>query len=218
MTRVAVVVEGPTEETFLRDVLAPVLAERSITFYPRTLRGNTNYQRVKSIVVRQLKQDPTAYCSTMLDLYGLGRGFPGGPFPANLPSAERARRLEEAMKTEICEEIADFRPDVRFIPYLQLHEYEALLFSDPIAFASGIGQPQLASRFQQIRDEFPTPEDINDNPRTAPSKRVASVFPSYQKVLEGTLAARAVGVERMRQECPHFHEWVQRLEALESDR
>jgi hypothetical protein len=85
-------------------------------------------------------------------------------------------------------------------------------------FASGIGQPQLASRFRQIRDEFPTPEDINDNSRTAPSKRVAGVFPSYQRALEGTLAARAVGVERMRQECPHFHEWVQRLEALEPDR
>ena len=122
------------------------------------------------------------------------------------------------MKTEICEEIADFRPDVRFIPYLQLHEYEALLFSDPIAFASGINQPQLASRFQQIRDEFPTPEDIDDDPQTAPSKRILATYRAYQKVLDGTLGARAVGIERMRQECPHFHEWVQRLEALESDR
>lgn len=218
MTRVAVVVEGPTEETLLREVLAPVLAERSIAFYPRTLRGNTNYQRVKSLIVRQLKQDLTTYCSTMLDLYGLGRGFPGGPFPENLPSREKAKRLEQAMKADICCQIPDFRPDARFLPYLQLHEYEALLFSDPAAFAFGIGQPQLASRFQQIRHEFPSPEDIDDDPRTAPSKRIRGAYPAYQKVLEGTLGSQAVGVERMRQECPHFHEWVQQLEALGSGR
>jgi hypothetical protein len=152
----------------------------------------------------------------MLDLYGLGQGFPGGPFPANLQSRERVRRLEEAMREDICNQIPDFRPDVRFLPYLQLHEYEALLFSDPPALASAIGQPQLASRFQHIREQFQTPEDINDDPQTAPSKRIKGAYPPYEKVVEGARAASAVGIERMRQECPHFHEWVQHLEGLGS--
>lgn len=216
MIRVAVFVEGETEEAFLQNVLAPVLWPRAVSLHARLLGGNINYPRVKTDVVLQLKQDSTSYCSTMLDLYGLGPGFPGGPFPDNLPIREKARRLEQAMKADICNRIPDFRPDVRFLPYLQLHEYEALLFSDPAAFASGIGQPQLASRFQQIRDEFPTPEDIDDDPRTAPSKRIVGAYSAYQKVLEGTLGAQAVGVERMRQECPHFDEWVLQLEALGS--
>lgn len=110
----------------------------------------------------------------------------------------------------------DLRPDVRFLPYLQLHEFEGLLFSDPVAFASGIGEPRLASRLERIRNPFETPEDINDDPTTAPSKQVISVCPSYRKVLDGTRAARAVGIARMRQECPHFRNWLEQLEALGS--
>jgi hypothetical protein len=74
--------------------------------------------------------------------------------------------------------------------------------------------PNLASRFRKIRNEFPTPEDINDNPATAPSKRVIAIYSVYRKVIEGTLAARAVGVERMRRECEHFRNWLERLETL----
>jgi hypothetical protein len=123
-------------------------------------------------------------------------------------------RIEQAVKADIVAEVPDLRADVRFLPYLQLHEYEGLLFSDPAAFASGIGLHHLATQFQAIRSAFPTPEDINDDPNTAPSKRALGAHPSYQKVLDGTLAAQAVGITRMRQECPHFRAWVEQLEAL----
>ncbi len=119
-----------------------------------------------------------------------------------------------SFKADIVAAMPGPRPDLRFLPYLQLHEYEGLLFSDPAAFAAGIRQQHLAARFQAIRAAFPTPEDINDDPNTAPSKRVLGEYPSYRKVLDGTLAARAVGIERMRQECPHFRAWVEQLEAL----
>jgi len=110
--------------------------------------------------------------------------------------------------------VEDRRPDIRFLPYLQLHEFEGLLFSDPTAFAAGIGQRQLAEQFERVRREFATPEDINDDAITAPSKRVLRAYPSYRKVLHGTQAARAVGIEKMRQECPHFRGWVDQLEIL----
>ncbi len=119
------------------------------------------------------------------------------------------------MKVDIVAHVNDgFRPDVRFLPYLQLHEYEALLFSDPAAFAAAIGKPHLAHQFQTIRDAFATPEEINENANTAPSKRVLGAHPTYRKVLDGTLGAQGVGIERMRQECPHFREWFERLGAL----
>jgi hypothetical protein len=98
---------------------------------------------------------------------------------------------------------------------LALHEYEALLFSHPDAFARSLGQPALSHRFQQIRDEFQTPEDINNDPNTAPSKRISGLHRSYKKVIEGTIAARAVGIEKMREECVHFNSWVRKLETLE---
>jgi hypothetical protein len=150
----------------------------------------------------------------MLDFYGLGEGFPGTPVPVHLASIAKARHIEEAIKADICELIPAFRPDVRLLPYIQLHEYEGLLFSDPTAFAIATKKPDLATRFQEIRDEFETPEDINDSQETAPSKRVLSAYPSYRKVLEGTLAARAVGINKMTEECPHFRDWIERLQAL----
>jgi hypothetical protein len=100
------------------------------------------------------------------------------------------------------------------VPYLQLHEFEGLLFSDPAAFASSIGQEHLTQSLQQVRDAFATPEDINDNPDHAPSKRVLRVCRTYNKVTDGVLAASSVGVERMQRECPHFREWIERLEGL----
>jgi hypothetical protein len=220
MTRVHVVVEGPTEESFIKNVLAPVLWPRQVYAIPIILGppghkgGNTNYARVKKDVIVLLKQDATAYCTTMLDLYGLGQGFPGTPLPPNLPNLDKVTHIEQAVKADVVTQLPDRRSDVRFLPYLQLHEYEGLLFSDPGAFASGIGQPHLAQRFQKIRNSFPSPEDINDDPNTAPSKQVLGVHPAYRKIVDGTLAARAVGIQKMRQECPHFREWVARLEAL----
>ncbi len=162
----------------------------------------------------QLKQDRGAYCSTMFDFYGLGQGFPGLPLPADLQSLGRVVRIEQAIKADVVAQIPQYRPDVRFIPYLQLHEYEGLLFSDPVAFAAGIQQPHLSRQFEQIRRDFPTPEDINDDPNTAPSKRVIAAYPAYGKVIDGTLAAQSVGIARMRQECPHFRAWIESLEAL----
>jgi len=98
---------------------------------------------------------------------------------------------------------------MRFVPYVQLHEYEGLLFSDPHRFAEAIGRPHLATDFLRVRESFPTPEDIS-----APSKRILRVFDSYRKVLDGTIAARAVGIEAMRRQCPHFRDWLAKLQAL----
>jgi hypothetical protein len=176
--------------------------------------GRPNYARAQKDLLRQLKQDATAYCSTMIDFYGLGQGFPGTPLPQHLTNIQKAEHIERAIKDDICDRIPDFRPDVRLIPYLSLHEYEGLLFSDPDAFARALTQPNLADGFRKVRNGFPTPEDIDDSPETAPSKRVLAAFPSYRKVIQGTLAARAVGIERMRQECRHFRNWLEHLEGL----
>lgn len=220
MTLVYVVVEGQTEESFVSEVLAPVLWPRQVYLIPHLLGprghqgGNPKYVRVKKDIVLHLKQYPNAYCSTILDLYGLGEGFPGTPLPPGLSNIEKVQRIEQSVRAELIAELPEWRPDIRFLPYIQLHEYEGLLFSDPAGFAQGIYQPGLAASFQAIRAAFPTPEDIDDGPNTAPSKRVLALHPPYRKPLYGTLAALQVGIAAMQQECPHFRSWVEQLEAL----
>jgi len=89
-----------------------------------------------------------------------------------------------------------------------------LLFSDTAAFALALGGANLAAKLANIRGLFSTPEDINDDPDSAPSKRVAGVYRQYNKVIEGTLAAQRIGIDRMLAECPHFRNWIERLAAL----
>lgn len=218
MIRINVIVEGLTEESFIKDVLAPAFWTRSIYIQPFVLGipghkgGRVNYARVKKDIVLQLRQQRTAYCTTMFDLYGLGAGFPGMPLPPTLKGAAKANAIEQALYKDILNDLPNLRADLRFFPYIQVHEYEGLLFSNPDALARALRKENLSLQLRAIRDSVSTPEDINDNPNTAPSKRIEQLYSSYKKVIEGTVAAQAVGLEAMRQQCPHFNAWVARLE------
>lgn len=220
MRRIYVIVEGPTEESFVGGPLAEAFWPLQIYFTPVILGvpghkgGRTNYARVGKDILRQLKQDRGSHCTTMIDYYGLGAGFPGTPAPAHLDNIRKVEHIEQAVKDDICRQIPDLRPDIRLVPYLSLHEYEALLFSDPDAFAQSIRQPHLAHRLHQVRNAFPSPEDIDNHPETAPSKCLMAIYPAYRKVIDGTLAAQAVGIQKMRQECAHFRDWLRQIEAL----
>ena len=125
--------------------------------------------------------------------------------------AKKASTVEDALAADICEELgAGFDSD-RFIPYVMMHEFEGLLFSDCERFGRGIGRPELIPQLQAIRDEFDSPEEINDSPITAPSKRLQALLPGYEKPLLGTLAVLEIGLEIIRRECPHFRSWLERL-------
>jgi hypothetical protein len=102
----------------------------------------------------------------------------------------------------------------RFVHFVVMHEFEGLLFSDCAAFSRGISRPELAGDFRSIREQFQTPEEIDDSPDTAPSKRVQALVPGYEKPLLGVLAVLEIGLARIREECPHFRAWLNRLETL----
>jgi hypothetical protein len=220
MARVNVICEGPTESRFISDVLAPYFWGRGIYLTPMLLGvpghkgGRVNYTRVQKDILIQLKQDASVYCSIMFDLYGLEEGFPGTAPAPDLVAAQKAVYIENAVLQDITSVVPDLRAEERLIPYLQVHEYEGLLFSDTTAFAFALGQANLAAQLANIRNLFATPEDINDDPNNAPSKRVAGIYRQYNKVIEGTLAAQRIGVDRMLAECPHFRNWIDRLAAL----
>lgn len=107
-------------------------------------------------------------------------------------------------------------PLSRFIPYVQMYEFEGLLFSDPEKMAQGIGQISLSGSLMKIRNQFNSPEEINDSVTTAPSKRIEKLFTAYEKPLHGSLAAKEIGLDVIRRECKRFDEWLKKLAALRS--
>jgi len=154
----------------------------------------------------------------MVDFYGLpdrGAGeWPGRAGARGVDGHSKASSVEAALASEIVAAMGLDFDRRRFVPFVVMHEFEGLLFSDCAAFSDGIGRPDLASTFRRIREEFKTPEDINDSAATAPSKRVKTLIPGYEKPLFGALAILNIGLDKIRAECPHFDDWLTRLESL----
>jgi len=212
--RVHVFVEGQSEQAFVSNPLAEYLWTKGVLVNPILLGGRTAYARVRGDLVRKLKEDQSAFCATMIDFYGLGKGYPGFDENSTLPGAEQVERIEDSIKAEVCAMFRALRADQRLIPYLSLHEFEALLFSDVREFAGAMDKATLVPELQKILDEYACPEAIDNGKETAPSKRVLRLHPGYSKVIDGALAAKAVGIAKMRAACPHFRSWMEKLESL----
>lgn len=183
--------------------------------------GIRSWGTVREDIAKHLMEDQGCVATTMIDYYGMPhsghKAWPGREQAAILEVAEKAPTVEAALQSDLSSKMGQNFDANRFVPFVVLHEFEGLLFSDCAAFARGVGQPTLAPSFQAIRDQFATPEEINDSPITAPSKRVIELMPEYEKVLFGTLAALEIGLDKIRQACPHFGNWLSRLENLPAE-
>jgi hypothetical protein len=220
LVRVNVVVEGQSEETFVRDVLAPALGAREVFMYPRrvlTARrrgihhrgGLLSFERASRDIRQWLAQEPDAFVTTMFDLYALPEDFPSWAEARQRTDVyDRVAVLEQAMTLSIGNRL--------FIPFIQVHEFEALLFSDvdTTDLLLSTGDPSRAEELRKVRASFDWPEHIDDGRETAPSKRLRALYPRYDKVAFGPLIAEQIGLSTLRQECRHFGEWVSRLEHL----
>ena len=228
MARLLIHVEGETEETFVNEVLRDHLANVSAHAVSARIIGNARlrhrrggirgWDSVRKDILRHLRYDTATYATTMVDYYALpkhGSGaWPGREKAASVLTQLKAATVENALTADIQNEMGGAFEARRFIPFVVMHEFEGLLFSDCVAFSHAIGQPFLQSKFQEIRSGFNNPEEINDSPHTAPSKRIEALIPNYEKPLLGTLAILGITLERVREECPHFNEWITKLESL----
>lgn len=226
MSEVIAIVEGETEQTFVREVLAPELGSRGIWLaarLPGRMRrhgGVRRWESVRGDIFRTLKERGDWFCTTMFDFYRMPMDWPGRAEATARPHQERGACVETALAKDVQEHLPDnLRPD-RFIPYVQVHEFEALLFSGVQELADtvwathpGLSQ-SAAANLQKILVEAGVPEAINDRPDMAPSKRICHLMRAYQKPLHGPIAAQRIGLARIREQCPHFDEWLRRLEAL----
>jgi hypothetical protein len=206
--RLLVLVEGQSEETFVRDLIAPELLNRRVSATPILLGGVTGYARLKRDLVRLVRHDQSddARFTTMIDLFRLPQDFPGLAAAAGTGDPlERAEELERYWHADV--------GDHRFIPYIQVHEFEALVFSDPkqILLAHP-GRMKEAGALAAVRAGYASPEHIDDGPATAPSKRILALVPGYSKPTSSALILRSIGLARLRQECAHFNQWLTRLE------
>ncbi len=217
---VYIVVEGATERTFVEKHLAPELGEKEIFLHaavigpPRRKGGNVRFDRAKPQIKNFLKQRPDTYVSTLFDYYGINPDWPGRSSAKTGSSAiDKAKKVEVETLKAIKKELSIPNIDKRFIPYIAMHEFEALLFSDAPKLAEEIGVSQV--KIEDILKECAQPEEINDSSETAPSKRLeALTHQKYKKIKMGDTITKAIGIKTMRAECPHFNEWITKLESL----
>lgn len=217
MTRVHIICEGQTEAAFVQELLQPHFSSRSLFLMPSLIGkagGNVKFDRLRTDVRNRLLGDRGSYCTTFFDFYRLHSSFPGkAAAKAKTDPRDKAETVRVELVSKLKSEI-DEAPMRRFIPYVQMYEFEALLFSDPANFAKEIGKPELQSKLTEIRAEFATPEHINDHPHRVPGKRIEALFQEYEKPIMGTLAALEISLAKIRKECLLFDAWLKRLEAL----
>jgi hypothetical protein len=226
MSRLFVHVEGETEETFVNEALAPHLYNFGYQKVSARLLGNSrnrdrrggirSWSSVREDIINHLKEDAKCLATTMVDYYALPkdgqRAWPGRADAVQRAFPDKSLTVQAALLADVCAELGDGFDPQRFVPYVMMHEFEGLLFSDCTRFADAIGRPELAGQFQGIRNAFSSPEEINDSPLTAPSKRVEALVAGYEKPLLGALAVLGIGLETIRRECPHFRAWIEQLE------
>jgi len=221
--RLLVTAEGYSELEFVKQVLAPHLFPMGIQAEARCVltskdnrkgrvhRGGTqNYEKPQKDITHWLRECSGADCrfTTMFDYYALPDEFPGMEIARRIADKyQRIASLESAFATDI--------NDYRFIPYIQLHEFESLILAQPqdLDWEYLEHDAPIQSLVNMVGDQ--NPELINDGPETAPSKRIMhAIGDEYDKVTAGVSVVKHIGIPTLRERCRHFHEWLTKLENL----
>ncbi len=220
MRKLLILVEGQAEEIFANRLLQPHLFQHNLVVQPKLVTtkrppgmphhkgGISTYGKIEGDLRRLLNDASAARVTTIIDFYGLPKDFPGMPPPTG-NCYDRVKQLEQEFSRSIA--------DSRFLPYLSLHEFEAMLFASPEKTTEVISKPELLASLQQIKSQFNSPEEIDDGSTTAPSKRILKLHPQYRKTADGIAILERIGIDQIRRQCLHFNEWIERLEMIGAD-
>jgi uncharacterized protein DUF4276 len=212
------VVEGQTEKTFIDTILAPYLVAKNISIIATIIKkpgqrgGDVKFPRAKNDIRSFLRQRSDTYVTTFVDLYGI-KEWPGKDVANHLTPKQKSDYINDKTNIEIIKICDEFNIDPkRFIPYIAIHEFEAMLFSDLQILASNLEVNK--STIDTILAECGTPENINNSPQTAPSKRLSNLIPNrdFLKTTTGITIAQEIGIEKIREQCPIFNDWIERME------
>ncbi|MBL4868660.1 MAG: DUF4276 family protein [Pseudomonadales bacterium] len=197
MVRVGISVEGQTEERFVKSVLAPYLVKTEIYIMPISMSGDVNIDKVRE----ELKKIAFNFdfVTTLYDFYGFSKK----------ESNETKASLEARILKSVHQSVKD-----KLIPYVQMYEFEGLLFSCPESMGRVLQDIEVQKWASEVLHEFENnPELINDSVETAPSKRLGK-FTRYRKTTHGPNIAKEIGIDKIRTMCVGFDEWIQKIESL----
>lgn len=215
---VYVLVEGQSEETFIKNCLYPYLLQFGIYAIPvvvstkRILSGlkttggltNGNLKRFLSDLRSLLHSvPPNGIVTTLIDFYAIPTDFPGYEHLESIMSGEqKAEMLQQSL-------YAEFDGNNSLLPYIQMYEFEALLFCHPSGFENNI-DPTIGnvSALIQIINDYENPEKINNKKETSPSHRILKHYPTYKKNLMGNIMLLDIGIDQILLKCPRFKVWI----------
>lgn len=212
--RVSVIVEGWTEYYFVKNVLCPYCAERNVYMVFRLVGkpgqngGDVRFKRTKNEIIATLKEKDKPIVSTFVDYYGI-KDWPGmDEIPHNATPEQIANILNGHARNAIFNEAPDMYR--RFVPFMAVHEFETLLFSDSEILAKHLKISK--SEIDRVLSECGgTPECVNNGKNTAPSKRLENWNHSYIKSQNGYKIAHEIGISKIRKSCPLFDAWLNQI-------
>lgn len=218
MKRIIIICEGETEKEFCIKILSPFFISKNIfiqaPLIKKSMGGIVRWSILKKEINTYLKEHDV-YVTTLIDYYGLYSKYQFPGWEKSLAVVDKYKRmdlLESAMSQDIEDGIRH-----RFMPYMQLHEFEGLLFNDINIFYEQIPKEELVGineLKQTFRDYPDNPEMINNNKATSPSNRLERIILGYNKVVYGNYLAEAIGLDRIRNKSPRFNDWLEKIENL----
>ena len=217
MKRVIIICEGETEREFCKNVLAPHLMKHTIfiqaPLIKRSMGGVVKWAILKKEIETHLRE-PNVIVSTFIDYYGLYQKYSFPNWLEGEKIADKTQRmdfLENAMKEDVADAV-----NHRFIPYLQLHEFEGLLFNNIQIFYDQVPEAELIGieELKRTFADYDNPEMINNDRETSPSYRLKRIIKGYNKVLYGHYLAEAIGIGQIRAKSPRFNRWIESIVAF----
>lgn len=236
--RLKMLVEGQTEEAFASKILGPHLARFDIFLEAPTIvftkreenglrqkGGGSSFGKIEHQLLLLIRgdNDPDCRFTSMFDFYAfpfMGLDFDCSLYPSHQQAVvELERAFQKRIYTRLLAETNGVRD--RLIPFVMLHEFETLIFADPQKldwqFVDDSDQPAIAE-LVRLSQSFANPEDINSSRETAPSQRILDVLRAYHKPTDGIEVVSQIGIPALKAKCPHFRQWVERLENLSNEK
>lgn len=215
MKKLILICEGTTEIEFCKRILVDHFKkfeiDLSYILIVHSDGGIVPWVILKKQIEKHFKDDNEITISTFIDYYGIyeHHKFPNWDLAENEPDKTlRMNILQDAMRSDVDSEI-------KFIPYILLHEFETLVFSEYAVFEDlyEANEARL-DKLKEICDNNPNPETINNSKETAPSKRLDKYIKRFKKTSDSINITKNIGLEKIRSKCPNFNMWISKLENI----
>ncbi len=218
MKRIIIICEGQTEQEFCKDVLSPYFQTKGIQIQAPLIKkskgGIVKWVVLKKEIETYLKQEPNIFVTLLIDYYGIKTEH---KFPYwNEANKIKDKKLHIAKLETEMQKSVESPVNYRFIPYIQLHEFEGLLFCKKDVFDKNFEKSEFSdyNLLTETLSKFPNPEDINDGEKTSPSKRLSKIIIGYNKIVFGSMLAQEIGLKTLREKATRFNNWLTKIEDI----